>query len=141
MHLTRCARYSFASLLLVAGLGACGAAPIRDHSIRVEVWHVGDDGLTTRLADAIEVAFKHSHRFVLSSGNLPGTLIASIPSNVRWKEVNGKTRVLFTVDFTNTHSTSIGQSTGECWDGQLQKCADAVVRDAEKVANKINLGN
>lgn len=137
MLLTRRIRYSLAVLLLATSLAACGAAPVHDRSIRVEVWRGGDDGLTTRLGDAIEAAFQHSHRFVLSSGNLPRTIIASIPSNVRWKEVNGRTRVLYKIDFTDTHSAPIGQSTGECWDDQLQKCAEAIVRDAEKVANRI----
>jgi hypothetical protein len=130
-------RILLAAVLLEASLGACAAVSANNQPMRVEVWRGGDDGLTSRLADAMEDAFKHSHRFVLSSGNLPGTLIASIPTNVPWKEVNGKTRVLYTIDFTDVHSKKMGQSTGQCWDDQLQKCADAIVGDAARIADKI----
>ena len=44
----------------------------------VQVWCGGDDGLTLRLRDAVENAFKASSAFALSSGKRPGTLIVTI---------------------------------------------------------------
>ena len=46
----------------------------------VEVWCGGDDGLTLRLRDALENAFKSSPAFALSTGKKPGTLIVTIPT-------------------------------------------------------------
>src|SRR5262249_336589 len=59
-------------------------------AIPVEIWRVGDDGLTLRLAGALEEAFKTSHGFVLSRGRKPGSLIVSILQNVRWDRVVGQ---------------------------------------------------
>jgi hypothetical protein len=87
----------------------------------------------------MEEAFKSSGLFILSSGSRPGTLIATIPTNVPWKEVDGKTRVLYRIDFTNSQSMPIGQSKGQCWDDQLQRCAEAIVRDATRIAEKVKM--
>jgi hypothetical protein len=43
----------------------------------VELWHVGDDGLSPRVADQVETAYKRSPEFVLSSGHKPGTLVVT----------------------------------------------------------------
>src|SRR5260370_18631148 len=56
----------------------------------VEFWHVGDDGLSQRLAGRVESEFERSPNFAIGSGKKPGTLVVTIPTNVEWKLV-GKT--------------------------------------------------
>jgi hypothetical protein len=101
----------------------------------VEVWWVGDDGLTNRLIEAIEKAFKASSDFHLSSGKRPGTLVVTIPSNVDWEQVGSRTKVLYMVEFGPVDSRKLRTSRGYCWEDMLTKCATQIVKDA-KIAVK-----
>ncbi|MBZ5552407.1 MAG: hypothetical protein LAO21_06780 [Acidobacteriia bacterium] len=103
----------------------------------VEVWSGGDDGLTLRLKDTLEKAFKSSSAFALSSGKKPGTLIVTIPTHVGWKQKGKRTQVLYTVEFTSVDNQPLGTSTGSCWDDALTKCAARVVKDAKIAARKM----
>jgi hypothetical protein len=103
----------------------------------VEVWSGGDDGLTNRLRDTIESAFKASSGFRLSSGKKPGTLFVTITSNVTWERVNKRTKVSYVVKFTSADSRDVGGSAGSCWDDDLGKCASKILRDARIAAGKI----
>jgi hypothetical protein len=92
----------------------------------------GDDGLTQRLRDAIEGALKSSGAFTLSVGPVqPGTLVVKIPTNVPWKQVGGRTKVLYTVRFEQLDGHVIGKSEGSCWEGSLNTCATRIVKDAK----------
>ena len=104
----------------------------------VEVWCGGDDGLTLRLKDTLENAFKSSSAFALSSGKKPGTLIVTIPTHVGWKQVEKRTQVLYTVEFTSVDNQHLGATTGSCWDNALTKCATKIVKDAKVVARKLH---
>lgn len=104
----------------------------------VEVWSGGDDGLTLRLRASLEEAFKSSSAFVLSSGKKPGTLIVTIPTNVPWKQVGQRTKVLYTVNFASIDNQPLGTSKGSCWDDALTKCANKIVKDATAVARKVH---
>ncbi len=99
----------------------------------VEVWGGADDGLTIRLRDALKDAFRSSADFHLSSGNKPGTLVITLPSNVEWKQVGGRTQVLYTAEFASD-GQSLGGSKGSCWDDALAKCAAQIVKDAKIAA-------
>ena len=99
----------------------------------VEVWGGADDGLTIRLRDALKDAFRSSTDFHLSSGNKPGTLVITLPSNVGWKPVGGRTQVLYTAEFASD-GQSLGGSKGSCWDDALAKCAAQIVKDAKIAA-------
>ena len=103
----------------------------------VEVWCGGDDGLTIRLRDTLESAFKSSPDFHLSSGKKPGTLVVTIPSNVGWKQVSWRTRVLYTAKFASPDNQNLGGSKGSCWDDTLAKCAAQIVRDAKVAARQV----
>lgn len=116
---------------------ACVGAPSLAKSVPVEVWRGGDDGLTSRFADALESAFRGSSAFVLSEGKKPGTLIVTIPSNVGWKQIGSRTEVHYSVTFTDTSSQAFGVSKGACWEDQLSKCAVHVLTDAEVVRAKM----
>ena len=99
----------------------------------VEVWGGGDDALTVRLRDALKEAFGSSADFHLSSGERPGTLVITLPSNVGWKLVGGRTQVLYTADFAS-EGQNLGGSKGSCWDDALAKCAAQIVKDAKIAA-------
>jgi hypothetical protein len=112
-------------------------APAAKSTTPVEVWRGGDDGLTQRLAAALEDAFRSSPYFTLSTGKKPGTLVVTIPTNVGWKQVGGRTLVRYAVEFASTDNQSIGRSRGSCWDGALGGCAIHIVRDARIAARKV----
>jgi len=98
----------------------------------VEVWRGGDDGLTVKFADALQTAFGSSSAFALSSGKKAGTLVVNIPSNLQWKEINGRTQVLYTVDFTSVDGRKLGTMKGSCWEDSLSECAAKVTAEARK---------
>jgi hypothetical protein len=58
---------------------ALAAGPASTKPIVVEFSHVGDDGLSERLADQVETAFNQSPDFTLHSAHTPGTLVVAIP--------------------------------------------------------------
>lgn len=101
----------------------------------VEVWGGGDDALTARLRNALEDAFRSSADFHLSSGKKPGTLVITLPSNVEWKQVGGRTQVLYTAEFASD-GQNLGGSKGSCWDDALAKCAAQIVKDAKSAARQ-----
>ena len=123
--------------LLVVWESASAQAP----PTLVEVWCVGDDGLTHGLRDALENAFKSSSDFQLSSGKKPGTLVVTIPTNVvrkRAKQADKRTKVLYGVEFASADDKTISKSTGSCWDDALTKCATEIAKDAKVVARKLH---
>jgi len=119
-----------ALLVLISASGEVRKVP-------VEVWCVGDDGLTQKLRNALENRFEASPDFQLSSGKRPGTLVVTIPSNVPWKQVKGRTRVVYNVDFTSVDGLKLGRSNGECWGSDVGKCAEHIVADAKSAARKL----
>jgi hypothetical protein len=104
----------------------------------VEVWCVGDDGLTIRLRDTLESAFSSSREFHLSTGKKPGTLVVTIPSNVGWKQVGKRIKVHYTVEFASADGHGLNTSKGTCWDDALTKCAVQIVHDAKITARKLH---
>ena len=104
----------------------------------VEVWNVGDDGITRSLRDALEAAFRSSPDFTLSYVKKPGTLVVLIPTNVGWKKIGGRTKVLYTVEFKTIGGRKISATKGSCWDDALTKCATHVLKHARTAARKIH---
>jgi len=124
----------------VAAFLAVGAHTIDAASAKptpVEVWSGGDDGLTLRLRGALVAALRSSPSFRLSSGKKPRTLVVTIPTHLKWKQIGGRTQVLYTVQFASTDEQNIGASTGSCWDDALAKCAAHIVKDTKSAAGKI----
>jgi hypothetical protein len=117
------------------GLAACSAltadnrpAVVTEAKTPVEVWTGGDDGLTQRLADAIEAKLQTSSRFALTSaGTVPNALKIIIPTHVGWREVAGKTRVSYQLGLERD-GRRISARGGECWETELELCAQQVVR-------------
>ena len=106
-------------------------------SIPVEVWSGSDDGVTLRLRDTLESALKSSTRFNLSFGKKPGTLVVDIPTHARWKQIGGRNRVFYSVEFSSGDQ-KLGADTGSCWDDEMPKCAARIVRNAQRVVGKIH---
>ena len=90
----------------------------------------GDDGLTQRLGDAVKHKFKASAGFSASTAETPDTLIVTIPTNVHWQRIGGRTKLLNKVDFTFGHGNAITTKDGVCWEDQLTNCADQVLKIA-----------
>jgi hypothetical protein len=126
---------TIAAFLLLSARADCLSF---DQPTLVEVWKGGDDGLTNRLADALEIAFRASPNFKLSFGKNEGTLVVTIPTNLEWKQIAGRTKALFAIEFSSTDGRPLGRSQGSCWDNELQKCASQVVRDAKVAALRIH---
>jgi hypothetical protein len=119
----------------VLGLAVWPAAAAPAKPTTVVVLANGDDGLTQRLRDAIEGALKSSGAFTLSVGPVPpGTLVVRIPTNVPWKQIGSRTKVLYTVRFEQLDGQVIGKSEGSCWDGSLKACATRIVKDGKSAS-------
>ena len=103
----------------------------------VEVWSGGDDGLTQKLRDSLEKTFQSSPEFQLSAGKRPGSLVVTIPSNVAWRQVKGRTRVVYAVEFASVDGFKLGSGKGECLEDDLVKCASRIVADARLVTRKL----
>ena len=99
----------------------------------VEIWRAGDDGLTVRVGESLEKVFRNEARFVLSSGNKPGTLRVIIPTNLSWKEASGQTQVSYIVQFTGPHSELLGTNQGTCLEIQLEDCSNRVLVAAKNL--------
>jgi len=80
----------------------------------VEFWHVGDDGLSQRLAERVESEFDRSPNFAIGSGKKPGTLVVTIPTNVEWKLVGKRTQVFYNIEFATADDETISKSSGSC---------------------------
>ena len=113
-----------------------GRSAAQQRPTLVEVWSGGDDGLTIRLRDAVEHAFSTSPDFQMSSGKVMGTLLVTIPTNVGWKRIGKKTRVLYKVDLSVAGGKNLGERTGACWDDDLQSCSKSIVKDSRNAVHK-----
>jgi hypothetical protein len=128
------------SLMITASLlvYGCSSQRVISDPRLVELWVSGDDGLTQRLADALDKELKTSSDFSMSSGKKPGTLVITIPTHVQWKDIGKRTQVFYTVEFSSISDQIIGASTGSCWDGEFKKCADQIMLDTKKAASRIH---
>ena len=97
----------------------------------VEYRHVGDDALSQRLTIEVETAFEHSPNFTPSSGKKPGTLIVTVPDNVGWAKKSGRTKALYTVEYTSVDGKKLLKKSGSCWEDELSKCALNIVKNAK----------
>jgi hypothetical protein len=98
----------------------------------------GDDGLTSRLCDSVDVAFRSSQDFTEDSTAQSIQLIVTIPTNVNWKKVGGRTQVFYSVEFSSADGKLIGSSTGNCLDGKLANCAYQILNKARSVTRTAN---
>jgi len=99
----------------------------------VEVWTGGDDGYTLRIRDAVEDAFRRSTEFKLSSGRRRGTLLVTIPENLKWKRRGDRTLLMYDVEFSTVGRKSVNRNSGSCWEDDLGACARAIMQGAARI--------
>ena len=114
----------------------CIAAP--SEPTPVELWKVGDDGLTNRLSQVIDEAFHASPLFVVSFKKLPGSLYVGIATNVRWKNIDHRTWVTAQIEVADMPPFAKPVLSGEvsCWQDEITSCAKQVIELAAR-ARKI----
>jgi hypothetical protein len=138
MQLTSIGKVLLAIIAIHSAAPLCAANDTSAQRILVEVWRGGDDGLTSRLGDALEEAFRKSNDFAPSYGQKPNTLIVTIPTNVDWKSRGNRDKVLSKIEFSWSGTDKILRvSKVACWDDMLTKCADKVVKDAKIATRRI----
>ncbi len=94
----------------------------------VEVWTGGDDGLTQRLADAVEDELRRSIRFSYGeAGAVPGALKVIIPTHVHLRDVGDQTRVTYRLELERDGQRRRAKG-GSCRESELKRCAQQVVR-------------
>ena len=102
-------------------------------SIPVALWRSGDDGLSLRVSEAIEMAFAASPAFSLQP-DAEITILAP-STNVRWKGVDGRLRITFAYEI-DRQGRKIAYGHGHCSERKLTDCADVVLRAARKSVRK-----
>ena len=73
----------------------------------VDVRANGDDVLTQRLADALEKAFRRSPGFTVVSKAEKNTLAVVIPTNVDWRKVGNRTKVLTPIEVSSDDTNKL----------------------------------
>jgi len=125
----------FPLILLASSLAADDSSTRR---FVVDVRKGGDDGLTSRLAAALEDGFRRSPDFVLADRADENMLIVTIPTNVDWTRTGNRSKVSSKIEFSSSRTNLIlGTSSVACWDDELSKCASRVVKDARHAARQI----
>lgn len=136
-------------LIMLVGLPAIGGEPSKASRSRivVELFRVGDDGLTLRFWEAVERAFKSSADFQLTDKGLPGALRVLNTGHVVPRSGG---RFDYSIEFSATcdeRGASIpagapskhilGWRKGTCSERSIAKCAAEVVKDARTAAAKV----
>lgn len=101
--------------MLKSGLGICssvlavaflleGAACAEESKhlglVTFDIRTGGDDGLTQRFANALEVEFQRSGSFILSKNGEPVDIVVTIPSSLKWRAVGPRERVTYVAKFS-----------------------------------------
>lgn len=104
--------------------------------IPVAVLCGGDDGLTSRLCDQLELAFRKSIDFTISLKETPKTLKVKIPTNLDWKKVAGRIKAFYTVEYLSVDDKALSNGAGSCWEDRLGDCAKQIVQEAREVSRR-----
>lgn len=135
MFLTRhLARLVLGCALLATS--ALGQGVQEDKPQPLEFWHLGDDVLSQKLAQAIYTALAEAEDFVPSSGKQPGSLLVEIPDNVRLVHAGKRTKVTYSVNFSRADNKRISSSEGSCPENRLSVCAAQIVKRARIAARE-----
>ena len=93
----------------------------------VEVWCGGDDGLTLKVCDAKEQAFKAAQDLPLRKEEESAKYKVVIATNVDWKKVQGRLQILYTIDLLNTDDNEVGRFKGLCWESKVGACGTQIL--------------
>ncbi|MGC2636518.1 MAG: hypothetical protein WA294_05025, partial [Acidobacteriaceae bacterium] len=89
----------------------------------VDVRCNGDDGLTSRLCEAIQRALRAQPDLVMEDATHHETLIVQIPTNVSWKSDGQGMQVFSAVKFLNPNGETLKSSRVSCHNPGLSHCA------------------
>jgi hypothetical protein len=104
--------------------------------VRVEVWHVGDDGLTLKVSESIESAFRGTPTFSLAPAD-EGEMIVTIPTNVRWKRSKAGVRIMSEVEFRTRKRVLLRRVSISCTESKVSVCAAQTVEVARNLASAL----
>ena len=108
----------------------------------VELSCGGDDNLTRGVCIAIEHSLSSSAEFEWNTEEKKGALLVVIPTNVRWKELNQRTRAFYQVIFrSNDDDKTISKHRGSCWEDEIAVCGQQIVNEAIKIRRKLSRRN
>ena len=124
-------------LLTAASPRSLRAQQQEEAPLPLQFWHVGDDALSQKLAKEIYVALSHESAFIPSVGKQPRSLLVELPANVSLKKVGKRTKVTYTVNYSNADNQRISSHDGSCPETQLSACAEQIVRGARIAARKV----
>ena len=124
-------------VIATSAITSCASMPRAVTRTPVEVWRPGCCGLTLRLRDALEAGLQASAWFELAVTAQPNALVIVIP-DVNAKPARARLEAIYSVDFTTVSGERLGTSSGSCWDDELSKCVDHIIRDATIAARKIH---
>jgi hypothetical protein len=97
----------------------------------------GDDGLTARLCDAVKQIFNKSPDLTQDIANRPRVLRVVIPTNVKWKKVDGRLKVFYSIELSLSDKQNLGVSDGSCWDSRLNDCAQQILVETRNVVARM----
>jgi hypothetical protein len=129
---------SLAVAFLFVTLECIGRTTSKAKPSPVEVFCGGDDGLTSRLRDASEQAFNATSDLPLATTDRHAVYEVVIPTNVNWKQVGGRTKVLYTIDVLKMDDKKIGTFKGACWESAIRRCGTQIVDGTRKLLATIN---
>jgi hypothetical protein len=116
-------------------LGGTASSPMTNGRAPVRVSLVGDDGLTNKLRDSLELAIEQRrHLRVASSDENPALAIVS-ESNVDWEKLAGRVVVIYTVYVSSEEAKHV-RLTGACFDNDIDKCANDIVERSSRFIAK-----
>lgn len=94
--------------------------------------------MTSRLRDASEQAFNASSDLPLAIKDRHAVYKVVIPTNVDWKQVGNRTKVIYTIVVMKMDDRKVGTFKGSCWDSDFRRCGTQVVDGTRKLLAPIN---
>lgn len=124
---------------LSVGLLAFGVASAHAAPTSVELQHSGDDGLSSKLADEVLVAFQHAPDFAIAPSDQGKLIVRAPATNVGWRKVSERVRVNYAADFLGRNGSVMATGSGDCWEDALSLCAQQILRAARNTVKKSGL--
>jgi len=120
------------ALLLALG-GPAPSAPMQER-IPVRVGLVGDDGLTQKLADALELKLREDARLRPATSVDDKPLSIESDANVDWDELAGRTVLIYTV-YVSSRGAQRLRLTGACFEDDVSKCAKDILSRSSRLVH------
>ncbi len=123
--------------IVVFTLAACVTNISAAAPIPIEVWRVGDDGLTVRLADALQNEVERNKQFVRATALDPQRIVIKINRNVAWASDGDRDSLQYDISVLKNDIVIADDIRGECLVDRLASCSKVVMRVVgERIATK-----